>query len=440
MRRRALVTILVAVALLLIAATIRSGWLYLVASALLALVVIGVISGRAAVRRIAVERRTPRKAFEGEPFTARVTVSNRGRLASSLVKVTDRQFAAGRLHPMEGLQARREQHREYMRTGRAPEDPEPRDHGARSIAIERRDPGEQVEASYELTAPRRGLYPRAAVDLEAGGLFGSARWRRRLQVEDRLLVFPKVVPLEWFPLERRTSAPTADSFEWARKGIGQDYYGVREYATGDSLRHIHWKSSARRGRLIVKEYQQEFRPTAGLVVALFPPGSGDPDLNSLEDGLRAAASIAAYLHGAGIPPWMVVPDGGSLRFVEPRSLYDSLEPLALYQAPDGGGREAFLEQALIFASVAAFPGSSVALVTNLMAESALPLLEGIDGNTGLTAVLVLDESYLPGWDGGQADPRRRQVCMLAGANLNLLAVVQGMELSSCLSEPLSVIA
>lgn len=438
MTRRALVTILVALALLLIAATIKSGWLYLVASALLALVVLGIISGRAAVRRVVLERKTPREAFEGEPFTAHLTVSNKGRMASQLLKVTDRQFAAGRARTIEALQARREQHRDYMRTGRAPEEQGAHARADRSVAFERLGPGEHLEAFYELTAPRRGLYPRAKVDLEAGGLFGSARWRRRLQVEDRLVVFPEVVPLEWFPLERRTSAPTADSFEWARKGIGQDYYGVREYASGDSLRHIHWKSSARQGRLIVKEYQQEFRPAAGLVVALFPPASGDPDRNSLEDGLRAAASIAAYLHGAGIPPWMVVPEGGAPLFVEPRSLYDSLEPLALYQAPPGG-REDFLEQALLFASMAAFPGSSIALVTNLAAESALPVLEGTDGNRGVTAVLVLDESYRQGWDTGQADSRRREVCHLAGANLNLLTVVQGMELSNCLSEPLSTI-
>ena len=59
----------------------------------------------------------------------------------------------------------------------------------------------------------------------------------------------------------------ADSYEWGRKGIGQDYYGVREYVRGDSLRHIHWRSSARHGQLIVKEYQQEFRPTAGPAAA-----------------------------------------------------------------------------------------------------------------------------------------------------------------------------
>ncbi|MBU1670944.1 MAG: DUF58 domain-containing protein [Actinobacteria bacterium] len=439
MRRRALVTVLVAVALLLIAATIRSGWLYLVASALLALVVLGGVSGRAAVRRIALERTTPGEVFEGEPFTARLRLSNRGRLASALVKVTDRQFAGRHPGLAESIQARRERYLESVRTGE-PEARKPRERGTRSVAVERLDPGEEVEAAYELTAPRRGMYPRSAMDMEAGGLFGSARWRRRLRVEDSVLVFPRIVPIEWFPLERRTSAPTADSFEWARKGIGQDYFGVREYASGDSLRHIHWKSSARQGRLIVKEYQQEFRPTAGLVVALFPPGSQDPDVNSLEDGLRAAASIAGYLHAAGIPPWMVVPDGGSLRFIEPRSLFDSLEPLALYRAPDGGDHLEVLRQTLQFARVAASPGSSLALVTNLPAEPVLPLLEGIDGNTGLTAVLVLDESYGPGWDAGLAEARRRQVCMLAGANLNLLAVVQGMELSSCLSEPLSVIA
>ena len=90
--------------------------------------------------------------------------------------------------------------------------------------------------------------------LASGDLFGLFHVSQRLPASDSLLVYPMMVDIHAFPnpvgwlsggeaLRRRTQQITANAA------------GVREYAPGDPLNRIHWLSSARRNRLIVKEFE-----------------------------------------------------------------------------------------------------------------------------------------------------------------------------------------
>jgi uncharacterized protein (DUF58 family) len=97
-----------------------------------------------------------------------------------------------------------------------------------------------------------------------------------------------------------------------RAGHGTDLYGVREYRSGDSLRRIHWKTSARRGELVVRE----FEPPGLKVMALLL--EGEPASSEAADQLaRLAASEA----------WDCLRGGGRVHLWAP-----GLEPLAPWQA------------------------------------------------------------------------------------------------------------
>jgi uncharacterized protein (DUF58 family) len=97
-----------------------------------------------------------------------------------------------------------------------------------------------------------------------------------------------------------------------RAGQGTDLYGVREYRSGDSLRRIHWKTSARRGELVVREYE----PPGLKVLALLL----DP-----EPATAAAADQLARL--AASEAWDCLRGGGRVHLWSP-----GLEPLAPWQA------------------------------------------------------------------------------------------------------------
>ena len=71
--------------------------------------------------------------------------------------------------------------------------------------------------------------------------------------------------------------------------------GTREYREGDPLRTIHWRSWARRGQPIVKEYQEEYFCRVALILDTFlPRRTGDADRDAFEAAISVLASIADY--------------------------------------------------------------------------------------------------------------------------------------------------
>lgn len=100
----------------------------------------------------------------------------------------------------------------------------------------------------------RGVFSLGPTRLQSGDLFGLFQVSEVFQPEDSLLVYPMMVDVQAFPsplgwlsggeaLRRRTHQITPNAA------------GVRDYATGDPLNRIHWVSTARRDRLIVKEFE-----------------------------------------------------------------------------------------------------------------------------------------------------------------------------------------
>lgn len=95
-----------------------------------------------------------------------------------------------------------------------------------------------------------------------------------------------------------------------RKGSELDFYGVREYHPGDDLRRIHWKSTARRGELVVKEMEEE--RGGDVTLALILPPDSSPDLR--ERTIRVAVGVAKAASEWGLSTYFLRPGGGIRRF------------------------------------------------------------------------------------------------------------------------------
>jgi len=276
-------------------------------------------------------------------------------------------------------------------------------------------------------------------------VLGSAEMRKVRSASHGITVFPTVFPLDSFRFDPRAELAATEAIESSRKGIGNDYYGIREYSPGDSLRHVHWRSSARMGKLIVKEYEQELRPSSAIVLALGKPEFGDMSRNSLEDGLRAAASIIGLQESMGSLPMVVHPTGDSFEAAAPPTAYGCYELLAAYEAPSpqGDGRPAAMSSAslsrAITGSLDAMPaGSAMIVVTNAPPLESAAALEKFGDIPAGSMVLVLDDSYGPRWQDSWLD-EAPWLAAFAGLNMNLYAVVAGREMRRCLSEPLNTI-
>jgi len=113
---------------------------------------------------------------------------------------------------------------------------------------------ERVTRRYRLRATHRGVYQLGPVTLHAGDLFGFEHQHRTLEDTEQLIVYPRILPLTHLGLP--AEFPFGEGQPLRR--VVEDplrLRGAHEYQSGDSLRHIHWRATARTGRLQTKEYE-----------------------------------------------------------------------------------------------------------------------------------------------------------------------------------------
>lgn len=111
----------------------------------------------------------------------------------------------------------------------------------------------------------RGAFPLGPTTLRSGDPFGFFTARKTFASADSLLVLPLIIPLADFP-SPPGMLPGGKAIRRKSYEVTPHAAGVREYVTGDPLKRIHWPSTARRGRLMVKEFEQD--PQAELWIFL----------------------------------------------------------------------------------------------------------------------------------------------------------------------------
>jgi uncharacterized protein (DUF58 family) len=157
--------------------------------------------------------------------------------------------------------------------------------------------------SYRHTFVRRGLYTLTGYRLATK--FPFALFRKSRDVESRLdvLVYPARVAVPR-PPPRAANRGDAIADRLGRRG---EFFGLRERRAGDDRRDIHWKSSARTGRLLVREYEDELarRVVIGVDNALpqdvrdaVTDGAVTPAAEAQVAAVERAISIAASLAAA----------------------------------------------------------------------------------------------------------------------------------------------
>ncbi|VTS02767.1 DUF58 domain-containing protein [Tuwongella immobilis] len=145
-----------------------------------------------------------------------------------------------------------------------------------------------------ITPQRRGPYPMQPLFLWSRYPFGLIQAGVELAEERPRLVWPKMHELQresfrqW--LIRTTRGDGGNDSRERRRSMHQaDFHGLRPFRQGDSPRWIHWRSTARRGELIVREFEDT---RAFDLLLIVDPWTGDgASLNRLEDLISLAASI-----------------------------------------------------------------------------------------------------------------------------------------------------
>ncbi len=152
--------------------------------------------------------------------------------------------------------------------------------------------GEQVFVQ-RLIPQKRGAYVLREVVQETCYPFGLWRDRKTHSVERAFLVYPQYQPLREFNIPVGMKYQPGGLALTSYLGDSTEFLSTREFRMGDPLRHIHWRSWARLGKPIVKEYGEEYFCRLALIVDTVLPNEADPDI--LEQAISLAAAITDYL-------------------------------------------------------------------------------------------------------------------------------------------------
>lgn len=215
----------------------------LVAGLALGPVVTSFLASSAMLRKLSVTRRVPPYVFAGDPLHLDYTLENQRRWTALLALFVEDDVA-----PVDRALA--------VTSGLTPR------------VFFARVPGrERARVRCVQVAPKRGRYRFRTLEVVTRSPFGLLERRVTISEPDELVVYPMVGQLtrRWHLIQRQATE--------ARRGQRQDrstqqqeYHGLRDYRPGDSPRWIHWRTSARLGIPMVKEFEQQNEQDLAILV------------------------------------------------------------------------------------------------------------------------------------------------------------------------------
>ena len=277
---------------------------------------------------------------------------------------------------------------------------------------------------------QRGRYSLGPTTITVGDPFGLFHRRRTFPAETSVIVYPQIVPLPAF------RAPDGDLPGGGRQRQRVAHTtamatGIRDYQPGDPFNRIHWPNTARLGRLLVKEFEQD--PVADVWIVLdldrnVHLGNG-PD-STEEHAVTVAASVASRFLtenravGLVTQGHLLLPDRGT------RQLLKILEVLAVVRVREFLG----LGELLLGSGVVFGRGTSAIIVTPTVRSEWLAAYEDIAQRGVRGAVVLLEASTF-----GGTRPSLMLVSALAASGIPTYLVKRGEPLGHALAEQRSLV-
>lgn len=266
-------------------------------------------------------------------------------------------------------------------------------------------PGETATLRYDLTGVQRGVSALGPLVLRTVDAFGLAQREQEFGSTRMITVVPQVVALVPLPTKVGAAGGTAQTRS-SRLGQGSDDLIPRRYAAGDSMRRIHWRATAHRGDLMVRQEEEEASPDALVVLdraaARWPRPGAEPD-PGFEAAVSLCASSALRLMQDGYSVDVLDAGGtllGALRGHEDDR--DSLLATLATVTPRGEARD-------LRTIVGGTPPGPLVLITGALDEdeasrlstagAAAPLLFAVSPGAG-----TLDAAVGRGWHAAALDP------------------------------------
>ncbi len=294
----------------LAATNTMAGWLYVLSGLGVALLLVSAIMPMQMLKGIEIQRFPLSPVHVGDPLFVEIQIRNRTTQAKGLLMSQDQ--------VPQGLGEQAE------------------------VVIEAIAPQSSYLWQYSLNPERRGLYQWQTITLRSGAPLGLF-WSRRIQkVPAQVLVYPRILPLARCPLLEEIGPSAQQLFQQvprSRTGSEGSTRSLRPYRTGDPMRMVHWRSSARFNALRVRELEV-MDGGYTFIIALDTQGNWHPD--AFEQAVMAAASLVNYATQRQRAPQLWTPQRGLVQGTQ-----QILEVLAQIEPQPTEGEHA-LNQAAIW--------------------------------------------------------------------------------------------
>jgi uncharacterized protein (DUF58 family) len=279
--------------------------LYVIVAAMLAAILVSGVASAVVLRELEVEVSLPEQVFAGQPAPGRIVVRNRRRwlpsFSISVIPLTrNKSSAHWRWVPTTfGFPPGQPPARQWVRLPDRQLRHVSDSAGPQGIFTEVAyfpyiPAGAELAAEMELSFSLRGRYQQDSFGLATRFPFAFLTKTRRVSLAQEILVYPRIESTDEFSAVLPVITGELEIFA---RGRGDDLFGIREYLSEDSARHVDWKATAKSGSLKVREFSREDEPRLRLVFD--NPVSGVISGAAYENAVTLAASLGWHFAAAG---------------------------------------------------------------------------------------------------------------------------------------------
>jgi uncharacterized protein (DUF58 family) len=235
---------------------------YLLLAMMLSVIMLSGLLSELCLRGLVFRRHVPDYIFANEPVRVSITISNqKAYLPSFSLRIFD---------VVNGQEIDREAH------------------------IAQLGPQASILATYMIQAARRGRYCLQGVRAVTPFPFGLFQKKALYPDETTIVVCPELIPLPSPILQNLTALGQNQTL--MRRGPGMALYNLREYRPGDDSRAIHWMTTARTSKLMLKETEAEDQRAVTLLLSTMAPAADDA---AFEQAVSVTAALATFFYDRG---------------------------------------------------------------------------------------------------------------------------------------------
>lgn len=172
-------------------------------------------------------------------------------------------------------------------------------------------PSDLARAAYRIPTGRRGVFPLGPLTIGVTDPLGLLRRSLDAGSREEVTVYPRVDAISPLPMSAGHDFMGGAVDGWSRSRAGEEFHTLRPYQTGDDLRRVHWRSTARTGDLMIREDDVPWQLRATVLLDTRRPTHTE---HTFERAVEAAASVVASLAQRRALFRLVTTDGLDLGF------------------------------------------------------------------------------------------------------------------------------